>query len=242
MPKEFVLVHGASHGGWCWEEVEAILRNRGHRVVAPDLPGHGRRAAEARQATQLGYARAVAEAMELAGLSRAILVGHSMGGTIIPQAAQLAPGRVRHLAFLAAVVLKDGESMFDVHFAPPVQEMLRGMVAGRGDGTFLFPAETAWARWMNDLPRDHPVVARALARITPQPWRPLIDRVDLKSFPTLGIPCTYIRCQRDQAVIPARAEAYAARLGVRPVDLDTAHDPMLSQPATLARLLERVEA
>ena len=39
---------------------------------------------------------------------------------------------------------------------------------------------------------------------------------------------------------PASAAAYAARLGVRPVDLKTAHDPMVSAPDALARLLEKL--
>ena len=37
----FVLIHGAWHGGWCWEKVAPLLEARGHRVLAPDLPGHG---------------------------------------------------------------------------------------------------------------------------------------------------------------------------------------------------------
>jgi hypothetical protein len=41
-------------------------------------------------------------------------------------------------------------------------------------------------------------------------------------------------------VVPERAAANAARLGVRPIDLDAAHDPMLSQPESLVRLLTRI--
>ena len=37
----FVLVHGAWHGGWCWEKLTPILEASGHRVVTPDLPGRG---------------------------------------------------------------------------------------------------------------------------------------------------------------------------------------------------------
>jgi len=44
---EFVLVHGA----WCWDDVARRLEAKGHRVVTVDLPGHGRRAAEAAQAS-----------------------------------------------------------------------------------------------------------------------------------------------------------------------------------------------
>src|ERR1700736_4531524 len=37
----FILIHGAFHGGWCWEPVTPYLERRGHRVLTPDLPGHG---------------------------------------------------------------------------------------------------------------------------------------------------------------------------------------------------------
>jgi pimeloyl-ACP methyl ester carboxylesterase len=37
----FVLVHGGSHGGWCWDKVVPLLEADGHRAIAPDLPGMG---------------------------------------------------------------------------------------------------------------------------------------------------------------------------------------------------------
>ena len=36
-----VLVHGAWHGGWCWERIVDRLSAGGVRAVAVDLPGHG---------------------------------------------------------------------------------------------------------------------------------------------------------------------------------------------------------
>ena len=38
----FVLIHGAWHGGWCWDKTVPLLEKRGHTVLAPDLLGHGR--------------------------------------------------------------------------------------------------------------------------------------------------------------------------------------------------------
>ena len=38
----FVLIHGAWQGGWCWDKTVPWLEKRGHTVLAPDLPGHGR--------------------------------------------------------------------------------------------------------------------------------------------------------------------------------------------------------
>src|SRR5262249_20160819 len=128
--REFVLVHGAFHGAWCWDGVARRLAARGHRVVTLDLPGHGRRAAEAGRASVLAYARAVADGMAREGVSRGVLVGHSMGGIVIPKAAELAPSRVAHLVFLAAVVLPHGASMMDVHMPPTSQPLMRGLAAG----------------------------------------------------------------------------------------------------------------
>jgi pimeloyl-ACP methyl ester carboxylesterase len=47
MGREFVLVHGMSHGAWAWEGLVRRLDRDGQRAIAPDLPGqHGRRAAQ----------------------------------------------------------------------------------------------------------------------------------------------------------------------------------------------------
>jgi hypothetical protein len=85
-------------------------------------------------------------------------------------------------------------------------------------------------------------VGRALASLTPQPLRPFVERVGYSAFERLPTPRSYLRCLGDLAVVPARAAGYAERLGVRPVDMKTAHDPMLSAPETLARLLEQIPA
>jgi pimeloyl-ACP methyl ester carboxylesterase len=236
-----VLVHGASHGGWCWDEVARRLRAKGHLVLAPDLPGHGRRAAEARRASVASYAAAVGDAMAREGVSRAVLVGHSMGGIVVPKVAELMPARVRHVVFLAAAVLEDGGRLID-NVSPAARALIPAMATSRGDATFLYPADIAWARWMGDVPRQDPAASAALARLTPQPIRPWLERVSMSGFHALGIPRTYIRCLRDAAVTLEMAGRFAARLGVRPVDLDSAHGPMLSAPAALVGILERIPA
>lgn len=37
----FLFVHGAFQGGWCWDQITPALQQKGHKVVAIDLPGSG---------------------------------------------------------------------------------------------------------------------------------------------------------------------------------------------------------
>src|SRR5437899_943349 len=106
--------------------VAARLRAKGHRGVTLDLPGHGRRAAEVRLASVAAYGRAVADAMALEGISRGVLVGHSMGGLVIPKAAELASARVAHLVFLAAVVVPNGGTLARTLMTPAGRAMMTG--------------------------------------------------------------------------------------------------------------------
>jgi len=238
MGREYVFVHGMSHGAWCWEPVATRLERRGHRTLAVDLPGHGRRAHEWRRASVTGYARAVADDLAAAGFSAAAVVGHSMAGIVIPKVAELALARVAHLVFLAAIVLRDGSSLLE-HMPASVRPLLEGL-ARSNDGLVQYPAAIEHPRWMGDLAAGDPRVVDALTRLTPQPFRPLAERVNLRTFQALGVPRTYVRCLGDAAVPAARAAEYAARLGVTPIDLDTAHGPMLSNPEALVAILERV--
>jgi pimeloyl-ACP methyl ester carboxylesterase len=74
-----VLIHGAGgdHLHWPYN-----LRRMGeYRVFAPDLPGHGKSEGIGEQ-TIGGYAKIVADWLIDIGISRAVFVGHSMGGAI----------------------------------------------------------------------------------------------------------------------------------------------------------------
>jgi pimeloyl-ACP methyl ester carboxylesterase len=239
MNREFVLVHGMSHGAWAWDALRARLERSGHHAVAVELPGHGRRAHERARATIDTYARAVADATIQAGMSRAIVVGHSMAGAVLPKAAELIEARIAHLVFLAAVVVPSGATLMETQISPAGRPMLTGLARG-GGGSVQYPAVMESARWLSDLPPGDPRVVDALTRMTPQPLRPWLQPIDTQRFWAMRVRCTYIRCLEDRAVVPAKAAEYAARLGVTPVDLKCGHNPMMSATDELAGILEKI--
>ncbi|WP_420852108.1 alpha/beta fold hydrolase [Paenibacillus hamazuiensis] len=82
----FVLVHGAWHGAWCWEEVLLALKEHGHKVIALDLPGHGSNDTFSSDVTLKDYTDTVCNVLDNESES-VIMVGHSSGGIVITQAA-----------------------------------------------------------------------------------------------------------------------------------------------------------
>ena len=87
----FVLVHGAFSGAWAWERMIAPLEAAGHVVDTLDLPGSGDDQTPVEEVTLARYAAAVVEVLERRP-EPAVLVGCSMGGVVITQAASDAPG------------------------------------------------------------------------------------------------------------------------------------------------------
>jgi pimeloyl-ACP methyl ester carboxylesterase len=79
---ELVFLHGAADSGAVWEHQSAHFGQRGHQVLAVDLPGHGARLAEQAFERVEQSAQDVLRLIRTAGMTAPVLVGHSMGGAI----------------------------------------------------------------------------------------------------------------------------------------------------------------
>ena len=84
MAHTFVLVHGAWHGGWCWQRVADRLRGAGHTVFTPTLTGLGERSHLLRAGIDLTtHITDVVNVMRWEDLTDVVLCGHSYGGFVI---------------------------------------------------------------------------------------------------------------------------------------------------------------
>jgi len=100
----YVLVHGAWHGAWCWFKTAPLLQKLGHKVITPDLPAHGIDKAATASVTLAGYSQRIVDVLD-ACPEPVILVGHSMGGIAITEAAQARPDKVSRLVYVTAFLL-----------------------------------------------------------------------------------------------------------------------------------------
>jgi pimeloyl-ACP methyl ester carboxylesterase len=111
----YVLIPGACHGSWCYDDLAAALRADGHEAVAITLTGVAERAHLAHAGVNLEthVADVVAE-LAVHDISDAVLVGHSYGGMVITAVADRVPQQVDSLVYLDALVPNDGESCWDL--------------------------------------------------------------------------------------------------------------------------------
>jgi pimeloyl-ACP methyl ester carboxylesterase len=113
-PATFVLVHGAWHGGWCWQRVSERLTAQGHRVFAPTLTGVCERSHLDSPRVDLStHIRDVVSEIRWKDLENIVLVGHSYGGMVISGVAEEVASKIASIVYLDAFVPKDGQSLVD---------------------------------------------------------------------------------------------------------------------------------
>jgi len=232
MSKTFVMIHGSWHCGWAWQEVMRYLAENGHVTYAPTLPGHGPRAARHGIKHQ-DCVSAVIAYIQQRGLEDITLVGHSFGGTVVQKLAEELPDRVARLVFLDALILEDGQCVFDV-LPPEYAALFNELARASSDNSMLIP----WKIWRDSFIQDasEPLARSLWEQLSPEPNQVNLDRLNLKRFYSLAIPKSFIRCRHDKALPPGCFHpSMSSRLGAfKLVEMDGSHEVMFTRSKELA--------
>jgi pimeloyl-ACP methyl ester carboxylesterase len=223
----FVLLHGAWHGGWCWDRVRPILAQRGHEVVAPELPS------DTAGAGRSDYLNVIVDTLK--PHAAVVLVAHSMSGLVAPLAA--ADPAVASIVLLAGMVPRPGISWLDTGaepFAEPMRQVSQHLKFDE-HGRSTWEVTDAIRLFYHDSPPAD--AADAVSRLRPDSIA-IYGQV-MPSLPERRVPATYISCRHDQ-VIDGTWGGRAARdlLGAGVREIDAGHSPFWSAPGALADLLE----
>lgn len=232
----FILIHGAFHGGWCWERVVPLLAAKGHDVLAPDLPGMGSDTTPFADDTLSHWAEFTADLVRKAQGS-VILAGHSQGGAVVSQAAELVPDRIAHLAFVTALVMENGGTLLRGRDLETLEEGSHGMLILSADKRQMRVApEMAKAAFCN---RMTPADAQAAAdRMTPQPISLMKTPLRLTPERFGRVPRAYIEAAGDLALTLDYQREMQRNWPCDPViTLDSDHSPFYTAPEALADAL-----
>jgi pimeloyl-ACP methyl ester carboxylesterase len=237
MGKHFVLLHGAWHGGWCWDAVIKALEKAGHTAEAPTMPGHHPNDDRADIEFE-NYVGKIAEVLNKQ-VSPVVLVGHSSAGFLIQSAAPKVPDNIAQLIFLNAFILPDGKCQFDL--VPP--EASEGMTAAANAS----PDNSVPV--IEDFVRDQLMGGESaemqdalISRLVPQPMALFTTPVSTGDFEKLTIPKTVVFCKDDASLPPGAYLGMAQGLGeYNLIEVGGSHEALFTNPGVVAQgLIEAI--
>ena len=236
----FVLVHGAFGGAWCWEPVTAPLEAAGHTVEAIDLPGSGADETPVVDVTLDAYAACVCTT--LAERSEpAVLVGYSMGGVVITQAAEQCIDRIASLVFVCAFMPSNGQSLLDLTQLPEGKnDQIQANLTIEGDPPVAALSDEAAARVIyNDCTSEQ--AAWAVSKRRPQAVAPYTTPVEIDDAKLASIPRFVVLTTRDRAMpLALQWRMIREHPCERVFELDADHAPFLSATDELVSALLEV--
>jgi pimeloyl-ACP methyl ester carboxylesterase len=235
-PKTFVLVHGAWYGGWCWEKVAQALRAQGHSVSTPTCPGVGEQAhLLSKDISLTTYITSITNHILYENVSDVILVGSGFAGVVISGVADRIPHLLNSLVYVDAMVLDSGSSVFEAQPAAVTKKRLE-QVASVGQGIAI---PTPPASSYGFLDQD--TLAWVRPRMTPHPVGTYQEKLMLNNPLGNGRPRIYVDCIASsfEPLVDVK-KSLKLQAGWKWVELNTHHDPMITEPRMLADCLSGI--
>ena len=238
-PKEtYVLVHSAWLGGWQWENVAKTLKENGHTVLTPDLPGHGNDKTSPADITMDEYVKTLTTILDQQN-NPVILVGHSFNGITVSRVAELRPKKVKKLVFLTAFLLPNGGSFFGAVQGVEGSKAVENFFLSEDKTYALVKEEEIQNAFAHDISKE--AFEGAKPYIVPEPAAPLSYELKITDENFGKIPKYYIECTDDKAIpIEVQRAMYNGKVK-KSYSLKSSHTPNFSQPEKLAAILLEIK-
>lgn len=227
-----VLVHGGDFLGSCWDLMLPHLQNR---ALAADLPGRGGHPGDLTTMTTRVWADSVVSDMDSAGIDKAVIVGHSLGGVTLNALALHHHERIASLVFVACPFPEEGGCCAQAC----TPDICQGMKAAWDTGVRELPRpERAQAIQMFGNDMSAALIERMCADMVPESLGVFMEPLQLAGL-RRGIPTLYVKLLRDRASPPDIQDRAIANIKPDEVRrLDSGHMAMYSQPENLAGILD----
>ena len=238
--KTFILIHGSWHSAWNWHKVLPILKEKGHRVLAIDLPGMGRDKTpvnKVRLETTVQYICDIID--QEAG--KVILVGHSKNGIMISQVAEYRPQKIEKLVYLAAYLVPDGKTQREYSIMDADGWLKPHVVLdAKKESSILLPVI-----YKEGLYHDCDDYITELAKLllSAEPIESGIVPLALTEENFGSVPRYYIECSEDRAVTPfIQRKMYTEMPCEKVYRIASSHSPFFSKPIELCNLFCEIAA
>ncbi|KAL2610408.1 hypothetical protein R1flu_028981 [Riccia fluitans] len=243
---EIVLVHGASHGAWCWFKVKAILEKSGHKTTIIDLLSSGRDETDANSVASVEqYAKPLTDYLATVS-KKVIIVGHSLGGVSISYSMEKFPEKISKAVYVAAILQGNNESAVETFPPGAVQNLLQKQVFLLSQTTQTTPTSfkltedfgLASKYFYNECADEDVYLGMSLMKWTP--YSAFVEKLFLSPARYGQIPRYYVVTGKDALL--DRKLYQETRINTITVTRSfylekSDHSPMLSMPAELCDIL-----
>ena len=188
------------------------------------------------EVTLQGYTDRVVDALD-AQPEPVVLVGHSLGGIAISQAAEQRPEKIEKLVYVCAMLLPSGKSASD-NSQEDNDSVVFNNVEVQGDlGRIVIKEEGLKQALYHDCPDEDFEQARRL--ISPQPAAPLGTPIEVTDENFGRVRRTYVHTTQDRTISPTVQEKMYTKLPCeKVVSMATGHLPFFAEPGELAGHLD----
>lgn len=231
-----LFIHGWGINREYWEEQLKFFKDK-YRVVTIDLPGYGASGRQPRAWGPETYVQDVDSVVDALGLQNVLLIGHSMSGATVVEAAVKHPGKFIGIVGIDNMKDVDMETTPEMMaqwklFYEAARKDFKGSIRGGIDALFATTTDTAIRRRVTEdiLASDTTMTLECLEAMDKYPFA--------QKLPQLKQPVFLI----ESAYVPTDTAAFS-KLGVAYTFYDmgnVGHYPMLENPARFNTLLQQV--
>lgn len=247
-----LLLHGMAGSSQTWRSVIKPLSRR-FRVIAPDLPGHGESTKQRSDYSLGAFAVLLRDLLDELGVTRATIIGHSLGGGVAMQFLYQHPDYAQRLILIGSGGLGPDVGLTLRLLSAPGAELIMPIIAPR---QVLTAGDRVWS-WLRkagiEAPRGEEIW-RSYSTFSDAPTRQAFLRtlrsvVDYRGQAVSALnrlntktelPIMAIWGEKD-AIIPVK-HAYAAQQARPDIRLEVlagvGHFPQVERPAEVVELIE----
>lgn len=210
----YLLIHGSWHAAWCWHKVTARLEAAGHKVIVPDLPGHGLNPKPAAHVTMRDYTDLTTKILD-AESEPVVLVAHSRHGIVASQTAELRPDKLRALVYVAAYLVPSGETIVPLFLSDTGSRIPPSFDVDPIAKTDMLRREAFRDALYHDCSDEDVALANAL--LAPEPIAPGSTPVQTTDANFGRVPRAYVELTEDRAVTWALQKRMHGAIPCKPV-------------------------
>jgi pimeloyl-ACP methyl ester carboxylesterase len=249
---DFLLIHGAGHGAWVWDEVKGAIENsmraktKIHHhlyspgtILAPDLPGHGARYS-VDDPVRLNFDDAVDSLLnqiEAFGLKKPVVVAHDLSGLIALELIRRMEEPPKGLLLVGAAVPDLFHTVGEM-LPLPIRILLAGLrfLPGTPPESVVLHKEIGGRILCSDMPYSW-ASSRVVGRLCPIPLR-VFDALPHPDALAPSCPVTYAVLARDWYIWPGSQRKMASSFpNARTVELDSGHEAPITHSAEITELV-----